>query len=192
FVVDLLSFVQDGTIPAGQFEPHQITESLRRRTTAPVPFRHARSVRVANALPDFQYNVIVQTTDSQTAAWAETDMATMPPKLDGNDSPGPVSFGVAASQKVDGSGEGARFVVIGDSDFASNFFASYGYDLFLNCVNWLTIQEDLISIPPKDAADRRLRPTSTPGEAVALVFVTMLLMPLVFTGIGVGVWLKRR
>ena len=94
---------------------------------------------------------------------------------------------------MEASKTGARFVVIGDSDFASNaLFALGGGDLFLNAINWLTLQEDLISIPPKDAADRLLAPTMSRAEGFMLIGVTMLFMPLVVTVIGVAVWIRRR
>ena len=51
-----------------------------------------------------------------------------------------------------------RIVVIGDSDFASNGWLGIpgNRDLFMNAVNWLAQQENLISIRPKDPEDRRI------------------------------------
>ena len=54
-----------------------------------------------------------------------------------------------------------RLVVVGDSDFASNneyFAMAGGLDFFLNSVNWLLLEEDLISIRPKPPEQRNLRP----------------------------------
>ena len=55
-----------------------------------------------------------------------------------------------------------RIMVIGDSDFASNAAAGIqgNADLFVNMNNWLTQQEDLISIHPRDAGDRRITMTA--------------------------------
>jgi ABC-type uncharacterized transport system involved in gliding motility auxiliary subunit len=197
-VIDIMNHAfNDATIPAGQFEPHQITESFRRQSRS-VPFRMACSVSKASSGPDGRrFDVLVQTTESNTAAWGETDFETSPPRLQPGDLPGPVTFGVAtAPEAADGfeaSKTGARFVVIGDSDFASNnLYALGGGDFFLNAVNWLALQEDLISITPKDASDRRLAPTMSRAEGFMLIGVTMLFMPLVITVVGVAVWVRRR
>ena len=197
-VIDIMNHAFDNAmIPAGQFEYHQITETFRRNNRS-VPFRMACSVREASgSADDRRYDPLVQTTESNTAAWAETDFDTSPPRLEPADLPGPVTFGIASAPKADDGFEaaktGARFVVIGDSDFASNsLYPLGGGDFFLNAVNWLTLQEDLISIAPKDAATRRLSPTMSRAEGFMLIGVTMLFMPLVVTVIGFGVWVKRR
>ena len=51
-----------------------------------------------------------------------------------------------------------RVAAIGDSDFASNGWLGVqgNRDLFLNTVGWLSQQENLISIRPRDPEDRRL------------------------------------
>ena len=201
-VIDVMNHAfDDATIPAGQFESHQITETFRRSSRS-VPFRMACSVREASnssssSLADRRYDSLVQTTESDTAAWGETDFDSVPPRLEPGDVPGPVPFGIASAPKADdGFGAaktGARFVVIGDSDFASNsLYPLGGGDFFLNAVNWLTLQEDLISITPKDAATRRLAPTMSRAEGFMLIGVTMLFMPLVVTAVGVAVWVRRR
>src|SRR6202023_3439726 len=56
-----------------------------------------------------------------------------------------------------------RVVVVGDSDFAAN--AGLGIqgnrDLFLNTIGWLSQQENLIAIRPKNPEDRRITLTAT-------------------------------
>ena len=55
-----------------------------------------------------------------------------------------------------------RVVVIGDSDFAANYAINIqgNRDLFMNIVGWLTQQENLIAIRPKEAGDSRLTLTA--------------------------------
>lgn len=185
-VIDLSAYFQSPENPIGQFESHQITESFRRLNRA-VPFMAACSVRKTETVPkDWTIETLVTTSENELATWAETDWVTFPPKKDERDVPGPVSFGLAVKGK-------GRFVIVGDSDFASNLVAPMGgSDFFVNAVNWLTLQENLIAIPPKDPSDRRLRPMTTRGEFLLLLGVTMFFVPLFFAGIGVGVWLKRR
>src|SRR5207245_2311051 len=51
-----------------------------------------------------------------------------------------------------------RVAVFGDSDFAANggLGIQGNRDLFMNTVGWLSQQENLISIRPKEADDRRI------------------------------------
>jgi ABC-type uncharacterized transport system involved in gliding motility auxiliary subunit len=200
--------LQSPMIPVGQFERHQITESLLRLGRPPAAFVGAASVRKAESPPPaLQHDVLLQTTPGEQVSWAETNLdPSTTPRYDAGDIPGPVPLGIAVAQRKEPEGErprdgkaedqkpAARFVVIGDSDFASNaFFAGTGGgELFLNAVNWLTLREDLISIPPKDPSQRYMRPMTTRAEVLLLLAATMGFMPLVFGGIGVIVWLKRR
>lgn len=85
-----------------------------------------------------------------------------------------------------------RLAVIGDSDFASN--AAVGVqgnrDLFLNTVNWLARQENLISIRARAPEDRRL--TLTAGAQRRIFWLSVLFLPAAILGAGVYAWLSRR
>jgi ABC-type uncharacterized transport system involved in gliding motility auxiliary subunit len=85
-----------------------------------------------------------------------------------------------------------RIMVVGDSDFASNAAAGIqgNADLFVNMNNWLTQQEDLISIHPRDAGDRRL--TMTADQQRNLLWLSLLIIPGMILGSGVYNWSKRR
>jgi ABC-type uncharacterized transport system involved in gliding motility auxiliary subunit len=85
-----------------------------------------------------------------------------------------------------------RIMVVGDSDFASNAAAGIqgNADLFVNMNNWLTQQEDLISIHPRDAGDRRI--TMTADQQRNLLWLSLLIIPGVILGSGVYSWSKRR
>ncbi len=85
-----------------------------------------------------------------------------------------------------------RVMVVGDSDFASNSAAGIqgNADLFVNMVNWLTQQEDLISIHPRDAGDRRI--TMTADQQRNLLWLSLLVIPGLILGSGVYTWSKRR
>jgi ABC-type uncharacterized transport system involved in gliding motility auxiliary subunit len=104
---------------------------------------------------------------------------------------GPFVIGAAASI---GSGDKAgRVVVVGSSNFASNFILGApiaNRDLVLNMMNWLSSDEDLISIRPKEPEDRRL--TITGGGLRVLFLSSIIIMPLLVIGAGFSAWWKRR
>jgi ABC-type uncharacterized transport system involved in gliding motility auxiliary subunit len=102
------------------------------------------------------------------------------------DRKGPLNLAAAAS-----SGN-SRVVVTGSSNWVSNSFLSFNgnRDLFLNMVNWLSSDEELISIRPKDPEDRRL--ALSRAQMSLLFFTSVLLLPLAIVGAGLSVWWKRR
>jgi ABC-type uncharacterized transport system involved in gliding motility auxiliary subunit len=104
---------------------------------------------------------------------------------------GPFLLGAAATI---GSGDTqGRVVVIGSSNWLDNniIAAPVGNrDLVLNMMNWLTSDEDLISIRPKDPEDRRL---TVSGNAMRILFLTsVIFLPLFVIISGISVWAKRR
>ena len=85
-----------------------------------------------------------------------------------------------------------RIMVVGDSDFASNAAAGIqgNADLFVNMNNWLTQQEDLISIHPRDTGDRRV--TMTADQQRRLLWMSLLFIPGLILGSGIYTWYQRR
>jgi ABC-type uncharacterized transport system involved in gliding motility auxiliary subunit len=104
---------------------------------------------------------------------------------------GPFVLGAAATI---GSGATAgRIVVVGSSNWVANLILSApvaNRDLVLNMFNWLSSDEDLISIRPKEPEDRRLRIT---GSGMRVIFLTsVIFLPLIVILSGVSTWWKRR
>ena len=105
----------------------------------------------------------------------------------------------AEDDETDTEGDGAdatppetRLVVIGDSDFATNGVVGIqgNRDMFLNTVNWLAQQENLISIRAREPEDRRL--TLTADQQRRLYWLSLLLVPGFVLGTGVYTWWRRR
>jgi len=108
-----------------------------------------------------------------------------------SDNAGPLLLGIVGSVR-EGFDVG-RFIVVGDSEFASNpylFRAAGNKDLFLNMVSWLLEDEALISIRPKDPQDRRVDMNMKQTSVVFWLLVVSL--PVSILGFGVGVYYKRR
>ena len=87
----------------------------------------------------------------------------------------------ASPPKPDAPKPETRVVVFGDSDFASNAAAGVAgnRDLFMNTVGWLSQQENLISVRPKEAADRRI--TLTAGQQLRINWLALLSFPASFS-----------
>jgi ABC-type uncharacterized transport system involved in gliding motility auxiliary subunit len=195
----------DESVPvAATYPAHPITENFRLLTAYPL----TRSVSaVEGGVNGHTAQAIVETSQR---SWAETNLKGLtggqPAKQDDGDKAGPVSLAAAVSaplaeptpkpdQKPPDPNERkpeTRLVVFGDSDFASN--AALGVqgnrDLFLNAVNWLAQQENLIAIRPHDPEDRRV--TMTADQATRVFYLTVLIVPGLILLAGVQTWWRRR
>lgn len=106
--------------------------------------------------------------------------------------PGARVLGVAGTYTTGKENGNGRFVVVGTSRWIGNGFLTFNgnRDLYMNMLNWLSSDEDLISIRPKDPEDRRLN--MNPRQAVMLFYGSVVVIPLAIIIAGVGVWWKRR
>ncbi len=86
----------------------------------------------------------------------------------------------------------AQLLVFGDSDFASNsYFNLQGNaDFFLNSINFLGQQENLISIQRPKTAGAPL--TLSKSQNRLLFWVGLLLMPALVVASGLAVFRLRR
>jgi gliding motility-associatede transport system auxiliary component len=194
----------DGSVPvAARYPGHAITDKFGLLTAFPV----ARSMTaVEGGANGRTAQPLVQTGPN---SWGETNFkglaANEPAKMDGPDKKGPISLGAAvtvagaATPPSEPKKEGdtpkpveTRLVAFGDSDFAGNgaLRVSGNQDLFLNAVNWLAQQENLIAIRPRDPEDRRI--TLTPDQERLIFYLTVLIVPGLVLLAGVQTWWRRR
>ncbi len=123
-------------------------------------------------------------------SYATTDLSSGSIRLDPKkDRKGPLTL--AAAGTYNGNPQG-RFVVVGSSLWAGNNFIRFNgnRDLFLNMVNWLTADEDLISIRPKSPEDRPLN--ISPQKVNMLFWLSVVIFPLGVVAFGMVTWWKRR
>jgi ABC-type uncharacterized transport system involved in gliding motility auxiliary subunit len=146
--------------------------------------------------------------ETSARSWAESDikslLTTGQVALDEakGDKKGPIVIGAAVSAAVaaatppkpgdDAPKPETRVVVIGDSDFAANggLGIQGNRDLFMNTLGWLSQQENLISIRPKEPDDRRITLTAT--QQANITWLSLLIIPACVFGTGVYTWWRRR
>jgi ABC-type uncharacterized transport system involved in gliding motility auxiliary subunit len=180
---------------------HAITRNLRQITA----FALARSATPIEGGSEGRFAQKV--VESAPQSWAETDFKRLftqrqvEANFEAGDLNGPVAIASATSMAApeappaaspDAPKPETRVIVIGDSDFAANrlLFFQGNPDLFLNMVNWLAQQEDLISIRPRDPQNRGIQMTA--DQVSRLFWITIAFIPLVLFGNAVWVWWKRR
>jgi ABC-type uncharacterized transport system involved in gliding motility auxiliary subunit len=131
--------------------------------------------------------------DTSSSSFATSNLSS--PAVDVRDPKnkrGPLTIAAAGTYNTGKENSQGRFVVIGSSGWAANRFLGFNgnEDLALNAVNWLSSDEDLISIRPKPQDDRRI--TMTQGQVSLVRATSQFILPLVIVVAGVGVWWKRR
>jgi gliding motility-associatede transport system auxiliary component len=110
----------------------------------------------------------------------------------GKDVKGPLD--VAVSADLAGKGEGkadGRFVALGTSLVPSNRFLNFqgNRDFVMNAVDWLTANEQLISIRPKPPDSQHLNLTA---QQMGMVLARLIAIPVIIIGVGIIVWWGRR
>jgi len=163
-----------------------IVDQLRGTATG---FPLARSLEIKNT----DKTSVQKLFDSSSTSLATSNLSS--PSINVNDpknKKGPLTIGAAGTYNTGKENSQGRFVVVGSSTWAANRFIDFNGndDLASNTVNWLSSDEDLISIRPKAPEDRRITMT---GRQLSWVRATsQFALPLVVVIVGVGVWWKRR
>ncbi|MFB3777011.1 MAG: GldG family protein [Bryobacteraceae bacterium] len=108
------------------------------------------------------------------------------------DKKGPLTLAAAGTYSPGEGGTQGRFVVVGSSAWAANYILPFNgnRDLFLNMMNWLSSDEDLISIRPKEPEDRRL--SLTRQQMTTVFYSSVVGLPVLVILAGLGVWWRRR
>lgn len=184
-------FGTDELMPlAVAYEDHAITKDMTNVATL-YPLAGAVQASVG-FLPGADFRLIAKT---PSQSWATREVKSREVSFQqGRDIEGPIAVVGAGTFKdpaiVDAL-EG-RLVVVASPDVISNAILGFNgnRDLFLNSVAWLSSDEDLISIRPRDPEDRRVE--LTPGQLRVIFYLSLFGIPLAIIGAGLGVWWKRR
>jgi len=177
-----------------QYPDHPITRGLRAMSLFPL----VRSLAEAN--PPAAGIALRRFLETGQDSWGETDLDGLEKSGtaqfdEGKDLPGPLAIGLAAEREIGSGAEKkgkARLALVGDSDFAANayFNTQLNGDIFLNAVNWLAMDEELISIRPRNPADRRI--FLTEAQMKLVFYCVVILLPLIPLVAGVVVVVARR
>lgn len=187
-VVDLSSVGQmmGGAVLANKFDPHPIVREMSGR---PVVMGFPRSLEAKSG----DKTTVEKLFSSLSSSFALSNLnkAELEPDPD-KDKRGPFTMAVAGTYRTGQEKKEGRFVVVGNSSFIDNgSIQLYGNsDLFLNMLAWLSADEDLISIRPKDPEDRRIHLEQ--GQLKTVIIVSQFLLPIIAFGVAIYTWRKRR
>jgi ABC-type uncharacterized transport system involved in gliding motility auxiliary subunit len=168
------------------YESHAIVNDLAGKATG---FPVARSLEIKDGAKA-KLTKLFQTSKNSFATY---DLHSAEIKVDPNkDKKGPFALAVAGTYDTGKPNSQGRFVVVGNSRWAANSFLRFNgnRNLLLNMLNWLSSDEDLISIRPKEQEDRRINLTR--AQFLTLRAVSQFILPLIVVLGGVMVWWKRR
>ena len=152
-------------------------------------FPLARSLEIKNT----DKTSVQKLFDSSSKSLATSNLSSPSVTLsDPKNKKGPFTMAAAGTYNTGKENSQGRFVVVGSSTWAANrFIENLGNsDLASNTVNWLSSDEDLISIRPKPQEDRRI--TMTAGQLAWVRATSQFGLPIVVLVLGVSVWWKRR
>ena len=195
-----------------EYEFHKITDKFRYSTFYP----YARSVSPTEEKPEgFTVESIAKSSQN---SWSERQLDEQEVTFnEDNDVSGPVSLAVVATirpkeetqqepveEAIETEGkkleptedakpiQEGRIAVFGDSDFVTNryYYLSGNGNFFLNTVNWLTEEEDLIAIQPKTSSPRTIQ--LSPSQGRLIFFVSLVILPLLVLIAGISIWVRRR
>jgi ABC-type uncharacterized transport system involved in gliding motility auxiliary subunit len=167
-----------------RYENHAIVREMTNTATA---FPVSRSLDVKNG----EKTQVDKLFTSSPDAYSSKNLSSAEISIDpGRDTKAALTL--AAAGTYNGGEQKGRFVVVGSSSWLDNRIVGFNgnRDLMLNMMNWLSADEDLISIRPREPEDRRL--SLSVSQMRFVQFWSLLVLPLAMLVTGVAVWWRRR
>lgn len=177
---------------ASSYGEHPITRNFMLGTR----FSNAHEVNAKGTLDNgWEVSKLIEVSPN---GWLESSqvMTKQKPTFDkSKDKSGPINIAVAL-QRVYGK-KGQRVVVVGNGNFLSNTFIVNGgnLDLGINMINWLSGDDNLISIQPMPLKDVNV---TIPDNQISFIIAWTVFhsfeyfIPIGFFVVGILFWLKRR
>ncbi|MDH5572297.1 MAG: GldG family protein [Gammaproteobacteria bacterium] len=144
-------------------------------------------------------------------SWSETELKGVVTYDEGRDTAGPLTIGLALTPVADHETEDTkntqdtkdkketkertdkqRIIILGDGDFLSNaYLGNQGNkDMGYNIMNWLSHDDQFISIPSTTAPDTELTLEEMTWSILGILILVVL--PLLLLASGIVIWLRRR
>ena len=181
---------------SSMYPQHAITKAFNLTTFFPT----AASIKVKDETQWNKSSLLI----SGDHTWLKTGALEAEVEVEFNedsDTPGPLDIGISLKRDIektvdnkpdeDSSGTQQRIIIIGDGDFLSNAYVgnSGNLDLGVRLINWLSNDDDFISIPIKTVNDAQLE---FPAYATWIIgFGFIFILPLLFLGAGLFIWWCR-
>jgi ABC-type uncharacterized transport system involved in gliding motility auxiliary subunit len=187
-VVDLsrVGQMMGGAVLVNQYERHPIVQEMGK---TPTVMGFARSLEIEEG----KAARVEKLFSSLATSYSMKDLSKAELEPDPKkDTPGPFVMAVAGRYTSGEEKNEGRFVVVGNASFVENgYIRLYGnVDLFLNMLNWLTADEELISIRPKDPEDRRIQLDQ--GQLSTVIIVSQFVLPGIALLAAFLAWRRRR
>lgn len=179
-------------VTSSLYAPHAVTQDFEFTTLFPL----ANAIEILES-EDWISKPILVTGDH---TWSEVN------KLEGEveynedvDTIGPLTIGISLERDVDIEQENElitkqqRIIVVGDGDFLSNtYLANSGNnELGTRMINWLSSDDEFISIPPNVASDTQLNLSPTVLGIIGIGFLFVLPVALIVIGITINMRRKK-
>jgi ABC-type uncharacterized transport system involved in gliding motility auxiliary subunit len=168
-----------------KYESHPIVSEMNRATGFPV----SRSLEIKNG----DKTTVAKLFGTGEDSFATTNLGSPEIRIDPKkDKHGPFTLGAAGTYNTGKPNSQGRFVVVGSGSWAGNSFLKFNgnRDLALNMMNWLSSDEDLISIHRPEPEDRRINLSR--AQMIMIRWVSQAVLPLIVILGGIMVWWKRR
>jgi ABC-type uncharacterized transport system involved in gliding motility auxiliary subunit len=179
-------------ITESMFPPHVVTNKF----PYTVFFPSATAIQI-NANEDWQLKSLLSTGNH---TWLETGELSGEVSFDEvADRRGPLDLGISLEREVEIENDDGeiftrqqRMIVLGDGDFLSNTYLenSGNLELGIRIINWLSSDDDFISIPARIARDTNLQ--LSPIASGIIGFGFLIVLPLSLLSLGMTIWWRRR
>ena len=172
---------QPDLIPITKYPDHAITKSFSLTTLFP----QAVALEI-NSLKNWNSFPLI---NSSEQSW--TEFSEIKDQVDYDETKeklGPLTIAMALTSQTNQQ----RILIVGDSDFISNSYIGNGgnLDLGVRMMNWLSADDQLITIPSRPATDLDFELSDTASAIIGLGF--LIVLPLLLAIAGLVIWWRRR
>lgn len=169
-------------------DSHQLTEGISKRVN-PVILPFAQAITAGETRSTVTVTPFMETSED---AYCKTEDTITTYEKESGDKEGPFYAGAVVTETYN-EVESTLIVIASNYLFDDNFaqYDSYGnVTLINNMISYLGGQETGLSIPSKSMEESYI--VTTDSQVVTWTIVLVILLPLMFIGIGITVWYRRR